>query len=61
MPRGFPRASSTSCRATWDAAAGDIRKLPGLHSAKFAPDPAPTIATAVEAMTAAAMAVLGKT
>lgn len=44
----------------WDAAGGDIRKLPGLHSAKFAPDPAPTIATAVKAMTAAAMAVVGK-
>lgn len=47
-------------RATWDAAGGDIRKLPGLHSAKFAPDPAPTIRTAVEAMTAAALAVVGK-
>lgn len=47
-------------RRVWDAAGGDIRKLPGLHSAKFAPDPAPTISTAVEAMTAAAMSVLGR-
>lgn len=47
-------------KAVWDAAGGDIRKLPGLHSAKFAPDPAPTIRTAVEAMTAAALSVVGK-
>ncbi|TRW14233.1 amidohydrolase [Glacieibacterium frigidum] len=47
-------------KSVWDAAGGDIRKLPGLHSAKFAPDPAPTIRTAVEAMTAAAMSVVGK-
>lgn len=47
-------------RTKWDAAGGDIRKLPGLHSAKFAPDPAPTIRTAVEAMTAAALAVVGE-
>ncbi len=47
-------------RPVWDAAGGDIRKLPGLHSAKFAPDPAPAIATAVEAMTAAALSVVGK-
>ena len=47
-------------RAVWDAAAGDPRKLPGLHSAKFAPDPAPTISTAVTAMTAAALSVVGK-
>lgn len=47
-------------KTVWDAAGGDIRKLPGLHSAKFAPDPAPTIATAVEAMTAAALSVVGK-
>lgn len=47
-------------QSVWSAAGGDIRKLPGLHSAKFAPDPAPTIATAVEAMTAAAMGLLAK-
>ena len=47
-------------RAAWDAAGGDVRKLPGLHSARFAPDPAPTIATAVEAMTTAALSIIGK-
>ena len=47
-------------QAAWDAAAGDPRKLPGLHSARFAPDPAPTIATAITAMTAAALSVVGR-
>ncbi len=47
-------------QAKWDAANGDPRKLPGLHSSKFAPDPGPTIATAVDAMQAAAMSVIGK-
>ncbi len=64
--RGYPGVESVMFwvgaqpQAVWDAAAGDPRKLPGLHSAKFAPDPAPTIATAVEAMTTAALAVVGK-
>lgn len=47
-------------RAAWTAAGGDVRRLPGLHSAKFAPDPEPTIRTAVEAMTTAALAVVGR-
>ncbi len=47
-------------RAVWDAAGGDPRKMPGLHSAHFAPDPEPTIATAIAAMTAASLALLGK-
>ena len=47
-------------QSAWAAAGGDVRKLPGLHSARFAPDPAPTITTAVTAMTAAALSVLGK-
>lgn len=64
--RGFPGVESTifwvgaQPQAKWDAAKGDPRKLPGLHSSKFAPDPGPTIATAVEAMQAAAMSVIGK-
>ena len=45
-------------QAVWDAAGGDLTKLPSLHSAKFAPDPEPTITTAVEALTAAALEVL---
>lgn len=47
-------------KAAWDAAGGDLTKLPSLHSARFAPDAEPTIATAVEAMGAAAMAVLAR-
>ena len=64
--RGFPGIESVifwvgaQPQAAWDAAGGDPRKLPGLHSSKFAPDPAPTIATAVEAMQVAAMSVVGK-
>ncbi len=45
-------------RAKWQAAAGDAAKLPSLHSPFWAPDAEPTIATATEAMTAAALAVL---
>lgn len=44
----------------WDAAKGNPKVLPGLHSPQWAPDPEPTIATAVEAMTAAALDVLAK-
>jgi hippurate hydrolase len=47
-------------KAKWDAAAGDPAKLPSLHSPFWAPDAEPTIATATEAMVAAAMGVLGK-
>lgn len=47
-------------KAQWDAANGDPAKLPSLHSPFWAPDPEPTIATATEAMTAAALAVLKK-
>jgi hippurate hydrolase len=44
----------------YEAVKGDILKLPSIHSSKFAPDPEPTIATGVEAMTAAALGVLEK-
>jgi hippurate hydrolase len=47
-------------QAQWDKAGGDASKLPSLHSPYWAPDPEPTIATATEAMTAAAMGVLRK-
>ena len=46
-------------QTTWDAAGGDATRIPGPHSPRFAPDPEPTIRTGVEAMTAAALAVLG--
>lgn len=44
----------------WDAVGGDITKLPSIHSPHWAPDPEPTISTAVEAMTTAALAVLAR-
>ena len=47
-------------QSKWDAAKGDVNALPGLHSAQWAPDPEPTIATGVEALTAAALDVLAK-
>ena len=47
-------------RARWDATKGDAAKLPSLHSALWAPDPEPTIRTAVEAMTTVALGVLAK-
>jgi hippurate hydrolase len=47
-------------QAAWDAAGGDLTKLPPLHSARFAPDPGPTIATAAEALAAAALHILAR-
>jgi hippurate hydrolase len=44
----------------WDAAKGDAAKLPSLHSPFWAPDAEAVIGTATEAMTAAALEVLGK-
>jgi hippurate hydrolase len=44
----------------WQAAGGDVSRLPSLHSPFWAPDPEATIATATEAMTAAALGVLKK-
>jgi amidohydrolase len=45
-------------QAKWDAAKGDLTKLPSLHSPLWAPDPELTIAAATEAMTTAALTVL---
>lgn len=47
-------------QSTYDAAGGDEQKLPPLHNSKFAPDPAPTLRMGVDAMTTAAMSILGK-
>ena len=47
-------------QSTYDAVAGDQQKLPPLHSSKFAPDPAPTLRMGVDAMTTAAMSIVGK-
>jgi amidohydrolase len=44
----------------WDAAGGDIRKLPSLHSAYWAPDAEAVITTGVEAMTTFALDQLKK-
>ncbi len=47
-------------KAQWAAAKAGGPVIPSLHNSGWAPDPAPTIATGVEAMTAAAMLVLKK-
>lgn len=47
-------------QSKWDEARGDTKALPGLHSPFWAPDAEPTISTAVEAMTIAALDVLAK-
>jgi len=47
-------------KAKWDAANGDIGKLPSLHSPFWAPDADAVISTATEAMTVAALDVLKK-
>jgi amidohydrolase len=44
----------------WDAAKGDVTKLASLHSPFWAPDAEKTIATATEAMSAAALNLLSK-
>jgi hippurate hydrolase len=47
-------------KAKWDAVAGNVEKLPSLHSPFWAPDAEAVISTATEAMTVAAMDVLKK-
>ena len=47
-------------QAKWDAAGGDVTKLPSLHSPLWAPDAEAVILTATEAMTIAALDVLKK-
>lgn len=47
-------------KAKWDATGGDPAKLPSLHSPFWAPEAETVIATAGEAMTAAAMDILKK-
>jgi len=47
-------------QAKWDAAKGDVTRLPSLHSPFWAPDAQAVISTGVEAMTSAAISVLGK-
>ena len=44
----------------WDAAGGDVARLPSLHSALWAPDAEKVIATASEALTAAALDILAR-
>lgn len=44
----------------WAAAKGDITKLPSIHSPFWAPDAEGVISTAVDAMTTAALTLLGK-
>jgi hippurate hydrolase len=47
-------------KANWDAAGGDLNKLPSLHSPLWNPDAEAVIATGVEALTVAALDVLKK-
>jgi hippurate hydrolase len=47
-------------QAAWDAAKAGGPAIPSLHNSRWAVDPAPTIATGVEAMTAAAMLLLAR-
>ncbi|RVT91031.1 M20 metallopeptidase family protein [Sphingomonas crocodyli] len=47
-------------KAKWDAAKGDVTKLPSIHSPFWAPDAEAVIGTATEAMTSAALDVLAK-
>ena len=44
----------------WDAAKGDLTKLPSIHSPFWAPDAEAVVSTAVDAMTTAALDVLKK-
>jgi len=46
--------------AAWSAAAGDITKLPSLHSSDWAPDKEPTLKTGAAALVVAAMELLRK-
>jgi len=48
-------------KKSWDAAGGDLAKLPSIHSPFWVPDAEAVISTAVEAMTAAALDILRKT
>jgi amidohydrolase len=47
-------------KAKWDAAGGDPKKLPSLHSPFWAPEAETVISTATEAMTVAALDILKK-
>ncbi len=44
----------------YDAAGGDLTKLPSLHSSEWAPDREPTLKTGVAALTVAALELLGR-
>jgi amidohydrolase len=44
----------------YEAAQGDVTKLPGLHSSEWAPDPEPTLKTGAAALTIAAIELLPK-
>jgi amidohydrolase len=46
--------------AKYEAAHGDVTKLPGLHSSEWAPDPEPTLKTGAAALTVTALEILGK-
>ncbi len=47
-------------KSNWDAAKGDVLKLPSIHSPFWAPDAEAVISTAAEALTAAALDIMKK-
>ncbi len=47
-------------KAKWDAAKGDMTKLPSLHNSGWAPDAEAVISTATEAMTTTALTLLAR-
>jgi len=59
VPGFYFRVGATPA-ARFEAAHGDLTRLPALHSSEFAPDPEPTLKTGVSALTLTALDLLGK-
>ncbi len=57
---GFYFRLGATAQAKFDAAQGDLSRLPALHSSEFAPDPQPTLTMGAASLTAAALELLGK-
>ncbi len=57
---GFMLRLGTVPQSLYDASQRGETSLPSLHSARYAPDPVPTLDTGVKALTAAAMDLLAK-
>ena len=59
VPSFYFRLGATEA-GRFEAARGDLSRLPGLHSSEFAPDPKPTLTMGAASLTVAAMELLGK-